>query len=308
VSGLLPDTTAGERELARRAWSHLEVVHAVGIFGPEVMEAHGALGIEDLLSGYVAARIAPVGPVGGEVAAALFHSFSPALTRRALPAAWETVSPEAIIDATRSAAGETLRPLTEGLENQVARAGELAREASLFHPIEGRALAAGRTALPWPDDAHELLWEAATRVRESRGDGHVACLVAAGLDGVEAHLTVAGDTEEARAFLKGLQGWSDPEWEAAVHRLRERGVLDEQGELTEAGRGLRDDLELHTDALAVPPWRRLGADATEQLIEALRPIVYRILDAELLPMPIFRGKTIDPRGPGSPEAHTAPDT
>ena len=303
----LLDTTAEERELARRAWSHLEVVHAVGIFGPDVMEAHGEGGIEDPISGYVAARVAPVGAVGPEVAAALFHSFAPAAMRRALPATWELMSPAQLIEVTRRAAGDVLGRLGEGLEDEVARAAELAREASLFHPVEGRALAAGRSALSWPGEEHQLLWEAATRIRESRGDGHVACLVAAGLDGVEAHLTVAGDTDEARAFLKGLQGWSDPEWEAAVDRLRTRGLLDGDGALTEAGRQLRDGLEAHTDALAAPPWRRLGPESTEQLIEALQPIVYRILDAEILPMPIFAGKTIDPRGPGSPEAHGTPD-
>lgn len=305
MSAQLLDTTAGERELARRAWSHLEVVHAVGIFGPEVVEAHGALGIGDLVPGYVAARVAPVGPVGPEVATALFHSYSPAAIRRVLPSIWESVPPATIIEATRRGAAATLRPLTEGLDDDVARAGELAREVSLFHPIEGRALAAARSALAWPDDPHGLLWEAATRVRESRGDGHVACLVGAGLDGVEAQLTVAGDSEEARTFLRGLQGWSDPEWEAGVGRLRDRGLLDEHGDLTDAGRALRDELERHTDALAVAPWRQLGGEATEHLIGALAPIVRRILDAEILPIPVFRGRTIDPRGPGSPEAHTA---
>jgi hypothetical protein len=307
VCAQLLDTTAGERELARRAWSHLEVIHAVGIFGPEVIEAHGSLGIDDLVSGYVAARVAPVGRVGPEVAGALFHGFAPAVMRRALPAVWELAAPETIIEVTRRAAGETLDRLVEGLEDELARASELAREASLFHPLEGRALAAGRSALGWPDEPHLVLWEAATRIRESRGDGHVACLVAAGLDGVEAHLTVAGDTKQAHAFLKGLRGWSDAEWEAAVRRLRDRGLLDAGGGLTPAGRELRDELEVHTDALAVPPWRQLGTDATERLLEALRPIVYRILDAEILPMPIFKGKTIDPRGPEAPEAHGTTD-
>lgn len=301
----MPETTSEERELARRTWSHLEVVHAVGIFGPEVSRAHAALGIEDPVSGYVAARLAPVGAVGPEVARALFHGFSPTILRRALPAVWELTTPEAIVDVTRRATGETLGRLTEGLDDEVARASELAREASLFHPIEGRALAAGRSALAWPEEPHLLLWEAATRVRESRGGGHVACLVAAGLDGVEAHLTVAGDTEEARAFLGRLRGWTDPEWESAVRQLRDRGLLDDEGRLTAAGRELRDRLERHTDALAVPPWRQLGEEAGGHLLEALQPIVRRILDAEILPMPIFRDTDIDPRGPEAPEAHTS---
>jgi hypothetical protein len=300
-------TSEQERALARRAWSHLEVVHAVGIFGPDVVEAHGALGIDDLLSGYVAARVAPMGPIGPEVATAVFHGFSPQVMRRALPAVWEQVAPQDVITATREAAGALLRRLTEGLDDEVARAAELARQAALLHPIEGRPLSAARTALAWPQDPAEVLWEGATRVRESRGDGHVACLVTAGLDGIEAHLTVAGDTDTARGFLQQLRGWTDPEWEAGIGRMRDRGLLDADGGLTDHGRRLRRDLEDRTDALAVPPWRQLGEEAAQQLIDALRPIVRRILDAEILPLPIFQGRDVDPRGAESPDAHPDAD-
>lgn len=297
-------TSEQERALARRAWSHLEVVHALGIFGPEVVEAQRELGVDDLLTGYVAARVGPLGPVGPEVATAIFHGFSPPVMQRTLPAVWEQVPPERIVEVTREAAGALLERLTEGLEDEVARAAELARQAALFHPIEGRPLAAGRSSLDWPHELTRVLWEGATRVRESRGGGHVACLVAAGLDGIEAHLTVAGDTETARGFLQRLRGWSAPEWEAAIDRLRQRGLLDAGGALTDEGRRLRRRLEEHTDALAVPPWRQLGEEATQHLVEALRPVVRRVLDAEILPLPVFQGRDIDPRGPESPEAHT----
>ena len=300
-------TTDRERELARRAWAHLEMVHALGIFGPDVVEAHGELGIDDLVSGYVAARVGPMGPVGPEVATAVFHGFAPVVMQRALPGVWEHAAPERIVEVTREAAGGLLQRLAEGHEDDVSRAAELARQASLFHPIEGRPLAAARSALTWPDEPAHVLWEAATRVRESRGDGHVACLVAEGLDGIEAHLTVAGDTSTARGFLKDLRGWSDPEWEAAIERLRDRGLLDDGGGLTDAGQRLRDRLEQRTDALAVPPWRQLGEDMTQQLIEALQPIVRRILDAEILPLPVFEGRDVDPRGAESPAAHTSDD-
>jgi hypothetical protein len=303
MDGDLLGTTAAERDLARRAWSHLEVVHAVGIFGPDVVAAQGELGIDDLLAGYITARVAPMGPVGPEVATAVFHGFSPVTMQRVLPDTWDVAAPGRIIEATRAAASQLLERLTDGLGDEMSRAAELARQAAMFHPVEGRPLAAGRSAVPWPEERTQLLWEAATRIRESRGDGHVACLVAAGLDGLEAHLTVAGDTEEARGFLRDLRGWTEPEWHAAIGRLRDRGLLDEDGALTDAGRELRAELEARTDALAVPPWRQLGTEATETLINSLRPVVRRILDAEILPLPVFRDKLIDPRGPESPSAH-----
>lgn len=298
-------TTVGERRLARRAWSHLEVVHALGIFGPDVLEAHQRLGIDDPLAGYVAARVGPMGPVGPEVATAAFHGFSPAMMHRALPALWEQVGPGEVVDVTRRAAGALLERLTEGLGDEVGRAAELARQAALFHPVEGRPLAAARSSLDWPDEPAHVLWEAATRIRESRGDGHVACLVTAGLDGIEAHLTVAGDTDTARSFLQRLRGWTGPEWQAAIGRLQQRGLLDEEGRLTEDGRRLRRELEERTDALAVPPWHQLGADAARHLVDGLQPVVRRVLDAEILPLPVFQDRDIDPRGAQSPETHTA---
>jgi hypothetical protein len=98
-----------------------------------------------------------------------------------------------------------------------------------------------------------VLFEAAARIRESRGDGHVASLVAAGIDGCESHLTLAGDTEKVRRVLQPRRGWTDAEWEAAVRRLRDRGLLDDDGALTAAGADVRAGIERRTDALAVPP-------------------------------------------------------
>ena len=37
-----------------------------------------------------------------------------------------------------------------------------------------------------------VLWQATTVLREHRGDGHVAALVDAGLNGLEAHITFVG--------------------------------------------------------------------------------------------------------------------
>lgn len=281
-------TTAEERALARRAWIHLEVVHVTQYFSPTVAAAHAELGLELPWGGYTAGRIACMGRVGPELATAVFYGFAPRLLQGALPAAWDAVSPEDAHAATLEAVGETLAPLLAPFTDEVTRAAELARQAALLQPTVGRPLAAARAATAWPEDPNLVLFEAAARVRESRGDGHVATLVAAGIDGCESHLTLTGDTEKVRRVLQPRRGWTDAEWQAAVQRLRERGLLDDAGDLTAAGRELRARIELRTDALAVPPWRAFGRARTEQLIDALAPIARTLADTDLVPGVVAR--------------------
>jgi hypothetical protein len=281
-------TTAEERATARTLYEHLEVLHTLTYFAPAVHKAHAELGLALPWGGYTAGRIAPMGPVGPEVATAVFYGFSPTLLQDALPTAWETTTPARVLDVTAAAVDATLTELLEEFDGPVARAAELAREAALLHPIVGRPLAAARSSLPWPDAPRLLLWEAATRIRESRGDGHVATLVAAGIDGCEAHLTLGGDGDKIRRVLQPLRGWTDAEWDAAVARLQDRGILDAAGEPTDHGRAVRADIEERTDAAAVPPWRAFGAHRTEQLLEALRPIVRPVADAGILPGVVTR--------------------
>lgn len=282
------DTSAEERATARRLWAHLEAVHTVQYFAPAVSEAHASLGLPMPWGGYTAGRIACMGPVGPEVATAAFYGFSPRLLLSALPAAWEITTPQEAHRVTLDAVDATLGPVLEPLASEVARAAELARQVAMAHPTVGRPLAAARSAMPWPEAPHMVLFEAAARIRESRGDGHVASLVAAGIDGCESHLTLAGDTEKVRRVLQPRRGWTDAEWEAAIRRLRDRGLLDEDGGLTERGRALRDGIECRTDALAVPPWRAFGPERTAQLLEQLRPIARAVADTGLLPGVVTR--------------------
>jgi hypothetical protein len=282
------DTSAEERAAARRLWIHLEVVHVVQYFAPAVHDAHASLGLPMPWGGYTAGRIACMGAVGPEIATAAFYGFSPRLLLGALPTAWEVTTPQEVHRVTLEAVDATLAPVLEPLAAEVARAAELARQVAMMHPTEGRPLAAARSAMPWPDAPHMVLFEAAARIRESRGDGHVAALLAAGIDGCESHLTLVGDSEKVRRVLQPRRGWTDAEWEAAIRRLQDRGILDEDGGLTERGRALRDRIECRTDALAVPPWRAFGDERTAQLLDQLRPIARAVADTKIPPGVVTR--------------------
>lgn len=282
------DVSEPERATARRLWSRLEAIHTVVHFSPIVADAQARVGLEPGLMSYAAARIGPLGPVGPEVAAGAFYGFSPTALAAVLPAAWDWADPMEVVLATREAVGRTLAPLCDGIEGEVARAAELAREAATLHPIVGRPMAAARAGLTWPDEPHLLLWEATTRIRESRGDGHIACLVAAGIDGIESHLLPRGDGEKLRQVLSPRRGWTDPEWDAAVRRLAERGLLDDTGQPTERGRELHEHIERHTDTLAAPPWTAFGAAKTAQLDAAIAPLIDRLLETGMLPGVVAR--------------------
>lgn len=276
---------------ARRMWGRFEAIHTLHYFAPSVLEAHAALGLEDRRVGYVASRAAPFGPIGPQPVTAMFYGFAPTFIAAALPSAWAVTSPAAVLQASLESLGALLRDVLAGADTEVARAAELVRELALLHPISGRPLAAAWSSVPWHDDAAVRLWQGITIVRESRGDGHLACLIDAELDGVESHLIARGDSEKLRAILGAMRGHTDPEWDAAVRRLAARGLLAEDGTLTPAGAAVRDRLELRTDELAAPPWEDFGAERSAQLASTLEPLIARVIEIGILPGIVVRKAT-----------------
>jgi hypothetical protein len=275
------------------AWKTLEPYHAMIYFAPEAREAYAAAGLKGYWMGYFASRAAAMGPVPAEVVIATFFNFHPTMVTRAIPDAWRFSTPERVLAARVSSADAALRRLLgEQVDSaEVAEAAKLARQAVEACNVSGRALFAGHAALPWPDAAHLVLWHAATLLREYRGDGHVVALLAEGLDGCQAHITLAATGAAPREAIQPHRGWSDEEWAAAQARLVLRGWLDEQGALTEAGRAVRQRVEDRTDELALPPWEYLGPASFGRLISLARPLSQRIVEQGGIPIPNPMGLT-----------------
>jgi hypothetical protein len=101
-------------------------------------------------------------------------------------------------------------------------------------------------------------------LREFRGDGHVAALVANEIDGCEANVLIAADYVMPAAMQRANRGWSEEEWASAEDRLLARGLLDAHG-LTDSGRRLRATIEDSTDRLSLAPYAKLGAPACAEL-------------------------------------------
>ncbi|MFE6187947.1 hypothetical protein ACFQ6U_26335 [Streptomyces sp. NPDC056465] len=271
---------------ARRVWHLLEPLHAVFYYAPEVFEEAAALGYstQERWPSYFAWRAAPLGAAGAERVTAVFHSFSPVTVARHVPSGWDVADPEKVLAARTRAVDRAYRVLFGDLADgpDLAAAAALARRAAEAADVTGRPLAAANAALPWPDDPLPVLWQAATILREHRGDGHVAALVGAGLDPVESLVSFAA-VGAARPEVFASRGWTPAEWGAARGRLAARGLLAEDGTATAAGRTLRAEVERRTDEEASGPWAALGPGERERLVELLGPLWVEAIGSGLLP-------------------------
>ncbi|MET9434780.1 hypothetical protein [Streptomyces sp. NPDC006551] len=271
----------------RQMWHLLEPLHALLYYAPEAFEEAADLGygIEERWPAYFAWRAAPLGPAGARRVASAFYSFSPAMVGRHVPAVWRTAAPGDVLAARLRAVDRAYREvLGEDVVGgpQLAEAAALARRAAEAADPAGRPLAAANAELPWPEAPHLILWQAATILREHRGDGHLAALLAAGLDPVESLVSFAAVGAAAEETFAG-RGWSAAEWAAARQRLTARGLLAADGTVTDEGRALRAGVELRTDQLAAAPWAVLGAEGTARLAELLGGPWLAVIGSGLLP-------------------------
>lgn len=259
-------------------WFLFEGYHDVTYFTPESRAATDELGCKGGWMGYFGMRAAPLGAVAPEVVIATFYNFHPWMVRRAIPDAWEIAPPDRYLATRLAGADAALRRMLGPAVADVTEAAELAAEAARNATVAGRPLGAANAALPLPQEPHLALWQAATVLRESRGDGHVATLVAAPLDPTETLVLFSADRGLDPAYMRLARGWSEQEWGAAQDRLVDRGLVTSEGDITPDGRALRAEIEQRTDELAAAPWQALGQEKTERLAELLEPLVLKLAD------------------------------
>jgi hypothetical protein len=98
-------------------------------------------------------------------------------------------------------------------------------------------------------------------LREARGDGHVAALVAHGVGPCQALALYAREHSLDPAYMRAARGWTVEEWESA----------DIPGDLAAVERA--------TDAAALAPWQELGDSRTLRFIDLMTPLALRIASA-----------------------------
>ncbi|MFI6283962.1 hypothetical protein ACIBCM_04245 [Streptomyces sp. NPDC051018] len=277
----------------RRCHHVLNPLHSTVYFSSELADETAALGIHGWEAAYFATRAAPMGAVGpGRVASAFYH-FNRELIASHLPAVWSLASPETVLDARLRAADRTLRRL---LGPELIASGELAEAARLaLRAAEGctgraRPLCAAYADLPVPDEPHLAYWHAAGLLREHRGDGHLAALLALDLDPLEALVShTATGHGMARRWVLATRGWQPTDWEAAQERLRKRGFLDDGGALTSEGVRLRSELEDLTDRIDRGPYEALGAEGVDRLTRLGKVMLAPAVAAGAFPPEVMGG-------------------
>jgi Helix-turn-helix family len=273
------------RSVARRLRDLVEPVAANVYFAPEAHAAYEALGVEGFGPGYFSSRGGCLGDVPGEVVAAAFGVFKPAMVKECVDAAHRRADAGAMVTAREQAAVASLTRIfgdDPAIGAAIPRATELLqRAAAATPPGEGRALYSGLTALGHPGTPIGDLWRACDLVREHRGDSHIIAWVGHGLDPIQANIS----TElwwrlRLRSYVR-TRGWTEEEIDAALDDLRDRGLVDGDS-FTGAGEQLRADIELCTDQQERPIVDALGDDA-EELLTLLTPMADTVLAAKGYP-------------------------
>ncbi|MGN6791774.1 MAG: SCO6745 family protein [Streptosporangiaceae bacterium] len=265
------------RQVARRMWTLFEPIHAMTYFAAEARAAYEAAGLRGFWRGYFAGRSAPLGRVSSAPVTASFYTFAPQMVGRALPDVWDLITPDQALAVREAGAVSALTRVLGDLTEAAGVAADMLAVAADGVDCSGRVLAAANASLPVPSGPVARLWHAATVLREHRGDGHFAALLAADVDGCESNVLRAA-FDLPRETIQPLRGWTDDQWDAAAGRLTGRGMIGDDGAATPAGTALRAGIEATTDAAAARPW--LDEEFAADLADVLFPIA-RACSAEL---------------------------
>lgn len=272
--------------VARQTWRLAEPLHGMIYFTPD-RELYNTIGLRGQRMGYFASRSAPLGTPGAKTVIATFFNFSPAVIVRAIPDAWTYATPATILETRLKVADAALRRILGSAVDtpEMAEAAELAKQAAIAATdhVDGRPLFAAHADLDWPDQPHLKLWHAQTLLREFRGDGHVAALTIEGLSGIEALISHCASGAYPHDVLRQSRGWTEDEWNTALAGMQDRGLVTEEGTLTDTGRSQRQWLEDRTDELSVAAYSALGTDGCARLSELVTPWSKAVTAAGLVP-------------------------
>ena len=248
-------------------------------FGPSPGAFAGVQGPE--FSAYFCSRGSVMGQVPGELVAAAFGVFNPAIVVPAVDEGWRKTDAATICAARDAGAVAQLVRILGEEPDGIHRVDELlARAVAPLRP-EGKALFAGQLSLDLPGSPIGAVWRNADRLREYRGDAHIAAWVAAGVDACEMCLLTEPFWGLPLRTYARTRGWTDADFDAAEARLAGRGLLAD-GRFTDAGRAAREAIEIATDRLCAPMVDALGADLDE-LLAVLLPWGVAIREARGYP-------------------------
>ena len=161
-----------------------------------------------------------------------------------------------------------------------ARTADLLLEAATSAPLEGRPMYAALRTVPVPDEVVARLFHAASLLREHRGDGHIAALMVEGVGGIEAHVLLALDMGMPAEKFGRIHHLPAAQIAAVIDGMRDRGLIGDDGWLSEPGRDVKQRVEARTDDLAATPYESLEPGELDELMATLEPLATRLLAAQ----------------------------
>lgn len=236
-------------------------------FAPSPGDMNG-VAMPEMIS-YFTSRGSLMGRVPGELVAAAFAVFKPAVVVPAVTAGWAITDAVTVCAARRNGAIAQLERILGAAPGGVRKIRPiLERAVSVLRP-EGRPLFAGTLSQEVPDSDLGACWHFGDMLREYRGDAHTASWISAGLDATEIGLLTELFWGLPLKSYSRTRGWSDDDYTAAIDRLQSRGLVAD-GAFTEAGRALRESVEQGTDIQMRGPIEAIGSDF-DDLVRVLDP-------------------------------------
>ena len=229
-------------------------------FGPSPGQFGGVAGPDG--PAYFTSRGSVMGHVPGELVAAAFAVFNPAVVIPAVTYGWTRTDAATICAERTAGAVEQLVRLLGSSPDGLGRAIELLQRATAPLRPEGRPLYAGLRSLGLPGEPIADMWRLTDLLREYRGDTHTAAWTSAGFDATEIGLLSELYWGLPMRSYSRTRAWSTEEFDAAEERLRSRGLLEGEG-FSAAGRAAREAVEEATDRQCQPIVEALGDDLGE---------------------------------------------
>jgi hypothetical protein len=226
-------------------------------FKPSPGEMNGVASPEGI--SYFTSRGSLMGQVPGELVAAAFAVFNPAIVVPAVTAGWK-ITDAVTICAERCAGAvaqlqRILGPQPDGIEEV---RDILQRSAEKLRP-EGRPLFAGTLSQSMPEDPLAAAWHLGDMLREFRGDAHTAAWTSAGLDATEIGLLTELYWGLPLKSYSRTRGWSESDYADAIERLESRGLIANNA-FTESGRSVREEVERNTDRQMIDAINAIESD------------------------------------------------
>jgi hypothetical protein len=244
---------------------------------PYAVAAYKQLGFTEGGTYYVNSRCGPLAPAGPQVVAAACYTILPLFIEISLSMVSEHSSFEEIVALRDAAVARGLREYVPEICDELAGLSAPLWAVADALPIAGRPMFAAHRQVPRPADDDLLsAWLAINCIREWRGDTHFAVLASLDVSAVQAGILHNAFLNYPPEWIPRSRGADDASLAEAMAELAARGLVRD-GQVNATGLALREEIESRTDQLCERPWRLLGAQRTEQLLDLVEPVGARLL-------------------------------